>query len=605
MLILAAGAAAYANGATDHFVGFNAQRSLVDNPDIRSLWPLDQAMGLHLAGDAARADGGTLVRRPVLSLSFALGYAIHGPRAWAFQVVNIAVHLSAALLLFALVRRTLRAPRLARHWSQSGDFLATLVAMLWVVHPLTTESVTFVIQRAESLAALFALATVYCACRYFEDPSRRAWAASAVACCVFAFGTKESVVALPVIIWVYDALFFSGSLAAALRRRRGLLFALACAWLLPAVLVARTIADVQVDFRPGRTLDYLLAQPRVLAEYLRLAVWPDPLYLYSNTTRFTSPGTATILGFGAGVLLALAATAAAIRRGHPLAFLPAAFFLLLAPTSSFVATNDVIQEHRMYLPLAAVVCAAVLALFAAARRFTTNTRSARIGAGAVAATATIALASLTHARNLDYQSDFAAFYPGDLSMAHGALARHAAASGRFEEAAARLAAILELPREAFGTGPAERRYHRGRAHNDLGAVLVELGRLDAARAHVEAALATASPLPAAENNAAVLAALGGDPSGALERLQRIEPPREMRPWLAQNLGAAAALAGDDARAHRAFAETLSAHPEFELTRKSQEAMTTSEARIAHAHLFRNYDDAWLFLFLTPRPTRSE
>jgi tetratricopeptide (TPR) repeat protein len=595
-IILAAGIAAYANGLTDHFVGFNAQRSLVDNPDIRSLWPLDRAMGLHLAGDAASADGGPLVRRPVLSLSFALGYALHGPRAWGFQAGNLLIHFGAALLLFGLVRRTLRAPRLAYRWAQSSDFLATIIATLWVVHPLTTESVTYVIQRAESLASLFALATLYAACRFFEAPQRLAWAIGAVVFCALGLATKESVAALPLLVWLYDASFFTGSPAASLRRRRALLLALALTWMIPAVLVWRTLADVQVDFRPGRTTAYLIAQPGVLFEYLRLSLWPHPLHLYTNTTRFTAPDMLATILQAAAIVAALLASLGGLVRGSPSAFLPAAFLLLLAPTSSVIATNDVIQEHRMYLPLAALLCGGVTGGVAVARWVAGRQRDVRIGVGILATAAAIALAGVTHSRNSAYESDFSAFYPGDLSMAHAALARHAVASGRLQEAVERYEAILQLPAVAFGAGPAERRYHAGRAHNDLGAVLAELGQLNEARVQIDAALEAGYPLAAADNNAAVLDVLGGEAPAALARLQALEVPPGRRPWLEQNIGAAAAATGDDALARRSFDNVLAAVPAFELARKSRDAL--GKPAVTRVHLMRDYDDAWLVLYRT-------
>lgn len=596
-LILAAAVLAHGGALTDHFVGYNAQRSLVDNPDIRSIWPLDRALGLHLAGEAARADGGTFVRRPVLSLSFALGYALHGPDAWGFQAGNLLIHALAALLLFGLVRRTLCAPRLRERWARDSTLLATAVAVLWVVHPLTTESVAYVIQRAESLAALFALATLYATSRFRAQPERPMWAAVAVLCCVLGMATKESVAALPLLVWLYDAAFFTGSLRQSLRQRSGLLAGLAVTWIVPALLAARTLADVQVDFRPGRSLDYLAAQPRVLAEYLRLCFWPHPLHLYTNTTRFTDVAPLPTLLFGSALVAALLGTAAAVWRARPAGFPAAAFFLLLAPSSSVIATNDVIQEHRMHLPLAAVVCGVLLVAFATLQRRSGDTRRMRVGFLAGVAAAALVLATTTQARNADYASDFAAFYPGDLSMAHGALARHAAASGRFAEAAERYATILTLPDSAFGDGPAERRYHRGRAHNDFAAVLVELGRTDDARTHVEAALATGIPLAAAVNNAAVLDALAGRAERALTRLQQLEPPPEQLPWKLHNLGVVASLTGDLDLARSALDATLAAQPRFELARRSREAV--GKPATLRVHLLRNYDDAWLFLYRMP------
>jgi len=594
-LIVAAGIAAYANGVTDRFVGFNAQRSLVDNPDIRSLWPLDRAMGLHLTGQAAEADGGTLVRRPLLSLSFALNYVLLGAEPWGFHLVNIAIHLCAALFLFGVVRRILSLPLVAERWGPAATEIATAVALLWVVHPLQTESVTYVIQRAESLASMFALATLYFGCRYLVPNSPRTWAVAAFVSCALAFLTKESVVALPLLVLLIDWLLVSRSLRAALRTHPVFLLSLASLWVLPLSLVLLTLPDVYVDFRPGRTLPYLLAQPRVLFEYVRLAFWPEPLYLYTNSTRFTEPGFFTVLIFGGGVLLALWGAVRGILRAQPRALLPASFFLLLAPTSSFVATNDVIQEHRIYLALAALICGALLALHAGIARIVASARMRRGAFAIVVAPAAIALGLATHARNDDYREEFAVYYPSDLSMAHGALARHAAAHGRLDEAIDRYRELLELPDEAFGKGLPARRFHRGRANNDLGAVLADAGRLDDARAQFEAARRTGYDLSAADNNLAVILALDDDLPTARSLLRGIAAPLGVTFFVANNIGAVEAALGATAAARASFDRALEIEPRFEFARKSRNAVDAPFK--LGLHRIRGYSDPWLLLAL--------
>src|SRR5690606_26507746 len=105
--------------------------------------------------------------RPLLNLSLAINHAIGGTAVEGYHAVNLLIHVSAGLLLLGLVRRTLA---LATVSSFSGhgharrtapSLLAGAVALLWVVHPLQTESVTYIIQRAESQVGLFYLLTLY------------------------------------------------------------------------------------------------------------------------------------------------------------------------------------------------------------------------------------------------------------------------------------------------------------------------------------------------------------------------------------------------------------------------------------------------------------
>ena len=94
-----------------------------------------------------------------------------GTAVVGYHVTNLAIHVIAALLLFAVVRRTLL---LSLHHSlRSATWLACSIALLWAVHPLQTESVTYVIQRAESLAAMLYLLTLYCVIRGAERAGPR------------------------------------------------------------------------------------------------------------------------------------------------------------------------------------------------------------------------------------------------------------------------------------------------------------------------------------------------------------------------------------------------------------------------------------------------
>jgi len=164
---------AYWNSFDGVFV-FDDIPSIRDNPHIRTLWPLSEAMSLPLMSSALTVDG-----RPLLSLTFALNHRIFGPEPWGYHLVNLLIHIGAGLLLFGIVRRTLyqrslrdhgtgqalELPRLRKPYVSSGRWIALAVAAIWLVHPLQTESVTYIVQRAESLMGMLFLLTVYCAVR--------------------------------------------------------------------------------------------------------------------------------------------------------------------------------------------------------------------------------------------------------------------------------------------------------------------------------------------------------------------------------------------------------------------------------------------------------
>ncbi len=136
------------------------------------------------------------------------------------------------------MRRTLLASwgRSARARKGESLFLAFAVALIWTMHPLQTESVTYVIQRAESLMGLFYLLTVYCFIRFAgsscvprsgtsedEQAGRSVWGWLSIGACLLGMATKEVMVTAPVIVLLYDRTFIAGSFGEAWRRRRGVL----------------------------------------------------------------------------------------------------------------------------------------------------------------------------------------------------------------------------------------------------------------------------------------------------------------------------------------------------------------------------------------------
>ncbi len=423
--ILGAGLLAYANSFSGPFI-FDDLSSIPDNPNIRRLRPLWQAMSAPPQSTAAG--------RPVVSLSLALNYAIDGLNVRGYHAFNLAVHLLAALVLFGIIQRTLRSPVLGGRFERAAPWLGAATAMLWMLHPLQTEAVTYVIQRTELLMGLFYLLTLYCAIRGFALPctagrrdlrpmeqaagaapacrARPLWFAAAVASCALGMGSKEVMASAPLMVLLYDRAFVSGSFRAALRRHAALYGGLAATWLILAALVLQGPRSRTVGFSLGFSAwHYLLTQAGVIVHYLRLSVWPHPLVIcYSDWPH--AARVVDVLPQALVVLGLLGATVWSLWR-YPVLGLPGAwFFLILAPTSSFIPiVTEVAAERRMHLPLAAVVTLTVVGgyqlLAAVCRRAALRPRApAFVGLGAVTVAAVV-FGVLTAARNRDYRSELA------------------------------------------------------------------------------------------------------------------------------------------------------------------------------------------------------
>ena len=195
------------------------------------------------------------VRRPFLSLSFALNYHFFGLDPDAFQFVNLAIHLLATLTLYGVVRRSWQVYEGQKYPDDGGVMIGFAVALPWLVHPLQTEAVTYLVQRAESLMGLLLLFSLYCLIRgalSSRNPSW--WYGAAVFTCSLGMGTKESMVVAPLLLLLYDYVFLSGDISSALTRRRWFYLAIFSTWLILLALIALTAEDAARDFQAGMTL---------------------------------------------------------------------------------------------------------------------------------------------------------------------------------------------------------------------------------------------------------------------------------------------------------------------------------------------------------------
>jgi tetratricopeptide (TPR) repeat protein len=403
-LVVMAVGAAYSNSLHGPFV-FDDVPSIVANRSIRQLW---SPRVLVASPDAITTTG-----RPVVNLSLAVNFALGGLAVEGYHVVNLALHVLAALALFALVRRTLLLPALSARFGKDSTGLALVVALLWALHPLQTESVTYIVQRAEAMVGLFYLLTLYCLVRGATAARGGAWYAATVGICALGMASKEVRVSAPLVALVYDRIFLAGSFKESLRRRWGLWLALPATWAL-LVLVFRLSGSRggSAGFGLGMTVwQYARTQFGCIIHYLRLVFWPSPLVLDYGYPVASSA--AEIVPYAIAVFVLVAATAAGLALWPRWGFLGLWFFAILAPTSSIVPlAGQTEAEHRMYLPLAAVAVLVVLAVYRATGRLG---RSSRRAVSVLVPAVVAVLGWETYQRNKAYRSELTLW---DQTVAH-------------------------------------------------------------------------------------------------------------------------------------------------------------------------------------------
>jgi tetratricopeptide (TPR) repeat protein len=408
--------------------------------------------------------GSVAFGRPVLSLSLALNYAISGDNAWSYHVANLLIHVLAALVLFGIVGRTLRYRPGWFPTARERTLAAFAVALLWAVHPLQTESVTYVIQRAESLMGLFYLLTLYCFVRGAQSGEPRAWHLLSVLFCLLGMATKEVMVTAPLVVLAYDRTFLGGSLREAIRLRTGLYAGLACTWVIPAILTLG-LHGRGVGYGLGYTWwSYGLTECWVVAHYLLLALWPHPLVFDYGPDIVA--GLRDVLPWACLLTVLAGITLIAVIRRSALGFAGLWFFLILAPGSSVVPVAfQPMAEHRMYLPLAGVVAVLVAGAWGWLGR-----RSLYLFAAAA-----LALGTAASFRNRAYRSETSIWADTVLrrpsnARAHLALGSALALEWRNPEAARQFEEALRIDPGDF------------QARRNLGLAFYHMGRADEALA---------------------------------------------------------------------------------------------------------------------------
>jgi len=544
-ILVLAGLAAYWGIYSSPFV-FDDVAAIQANASIRHLGRIGTV--LH-----PPAGGETVTGRPFVNLTLAVNYAIGRLNPQVYHLSNVGIHLLAGLTLFGIVRRT-----------PGKATAAFAIALLWMVHPLQTEAVTYTAQRAESLMGLFYLLTLYCFVRYAErlgsgslqasrspsaDRPRNAlsvpladpsivWGGLSIVCCLVGMATKETMVSAPLIVLLYDRTFRAGSFRGALRAR-GLYYALLGAtWIVLIYCVAISgarggTAGFGVGMSPWR---YALFQTTAIAHYLRLCFWPHPLIFDYGTSLSASPG--EIAAGCAAVAVLLAATGWALVRRPAWGFLGAWFFMLLAPSSSIVPiATQVMAEHRMYLPVAAVLAAVVCAA--------TTWDSLWLPVSLVAAAI---LGALTVGRNADYRSARSLWERNVADRPGNGRGRDQLAVLLSEDPALVPEAEAQ-DEEALRLNPDD-----PIAHNNLGNILLHRpGRLTDAAAQFRAAVRSDPKSAAYCNNlAAALVRVPGAASEAeaeFKRALRLDPD-----FVAAHNGLGSLLAGAPGRTEEAIAE---------------------------------------------------
>jgi tetratricopeptide (TPR) repeat protein len=589
----------YAGTLAGPFI-FDDRPHIRENPHIRLTH-----LGFHEVKDVvlnARSSN-----RPVANITFALNYYLHRYNPVGYHLVNILIHIACGLLLYRLVKTTLRTPQLRGSFKHDG-WIPFFTVLLWLVHPLQTQSVSYIVQRMTSLTAMFFILSLllFAEYRMATTPKKKlALFAGFICAGLLALGTKETGATLPFFVVLYDVLFFQPTIFAWLKRRAPVLITILILFALIAWMYLG--ADPLEKIRQGyRLRDFtmgqrLLTELRVVIFYLSLMAWPHPSRLNLEHDFSLShsllhpPATALSLAI---LLVFISAAIYFVKRERLLSFCIFWFFGNLAIESSIIGL-ELVFEHRTYLPSMGALLAVVVLI----RRLI---RPQWVSIGLLFAAATI-MAVWTHQRNQVWSDDVILWQdcvkksPGK-ARPYNNLASVQARMGNFEDALINYQTAIALKPDyaeahySIGVILAKQgklsqgitHFHTAlqidpnnhEAHNNLGVALLARGNPDKAIDHLEKALQLYPDYPEAHNNlGSVLYNRGNIP----EAIAHYKAALDLNPGYAKahnNLGLALIRMERFEEARHHFEEALRLYPGYEDARRNLEAMMATKGQPA-------------------------
>jgi len=298
--------------------------------------------------------------RPFPSLTFALDYYFGGYDITQYHITNITFHIITGILLFwffeILCRQLLPQTKPSR-----GSALAFAAALVWLVHPVNTQSVTYIVQRSNTMATLFCLLSIiwYHKGRISSDATRqKVFLSGAVFTWLVALGCKQNAAILPFFLFLYEWFCFQDLNRAWLKDRWKLMVGVLLLFLVCAAIFLgphpveklsslRDFSEAEFSYS-----ERVLTQLRVVIYYLGLFFYPNPSrltldYDFPLSTSLFNPVTTILAAFAIAGLLFIAGHMA--RKNRVISLSIFWYFIFLFIESSFIPLA-LIYEHRTYMP---------------------------------------------------------------------------------------------------------------------------------------------------------------------------------------------------------------------------------------------------------------
>ena len=347
--------------------------------------------------------------RPLLAASYMLDYTLWGNNPFGYHLTNLIFHILVCILIFLFVQLLIK-----------NRFIAFTSALLFSVHPVHTEAVSFISGRVDVISLAFFMLSLVLFLKY-ASVKRLILYALSLLCFLASLLTKEMVVTLPLVVICLDYLFLSQHSVKKViknffRFHMGFFVVLGAYLVIRFYVVGpifiKEVAQVGINFVPGTNpLWRLFTVIKIFTLHLRLLFFPYGLHIYYKFPPSNSLFEPIVL-VGLVILLLLFFIAVKNIKRYPiLVFSILWFFITVLPISNIIPQGNIFAERFMYIPSVGF-CIGIGFLFSwlLKKNIRTHYLNWKKSLWIVFFLLIIALGRVTHERNKVWQNNFILWY---------------------------------------------------------------------------------------------------------------------------------------------------------------------------------------------------
>lgn len=509
IFIIIAGFILFFNTLSNQFV-FDDESVVQNNLSIQSLSSIPK---YFTADDGFHKVIGRYYR-PIVSSTYAIDYAIWKLDPWGFHLTNVIIHIIACLLLFALLKEIFR----GKKYAVIASLIGTLV---FLVHPVHTEAVSWVSGRTDSMVTLFFFASFLYYVKFIhskedkkskDDPQRMLmWSLIFYFCGLL---SKEMIITMPVVIILFDMVYRGKSFDFLKKNLKayGWFAGVTVFYLLLRYWVLKDIPEREsyMYFQGMDVVSGIATMLKTLPIYLKLLFYPVGLLYHYN--GYISDAHSLLEGSVIMSFLLVAALIGGVvfayrKKEGAAAFCILFFFVTLLPVMNIIPTMSLMAERFLYMTsfaLSLIISYLILKFI--------DEKNKNTIAG-VSLAVIILLSVLTFQRNAEWKDNDTLYSTADGVDGNVLLVNAGniyANKQNYEEAEKRFRRAIEIRDNSI------------LAHHNLGLIHLIRGKLDSAEIEITKGLQLDPLAPDGYFQLAAIYRMQGDIPKAIEKLEKLQ-----------------------------------------------------------------------------------